>query len=307
VFRRRGQVALALALAFIGAPAGASADSVMSGRLGAELTPAPWSLDFSDRERGSILRERAETGLGPTGTLGFRTPLGWFHATEASALERDGKALVATVETTDPLRTLAVRVEPAGPGVVRVLARVEGPATADVEATGIGFDAPAGERFLGFGERSNAVDQRGNTVENYVADGPYQTEEYPFLTPFIPPAGIRIREDSTYFPMPWLLSSAGHGVLVENSEVSRFRLGSEEASAWSLEVESEELAFRVFAGPSPAGVVRRLTRFTGRQPRSRAAWFHGPWYQPHDGGEHDQAAALREDDVPGSVAQTYTH
>src|SRR3712207_8694782 len=42
---------------------------------------------------------------------------------------------------------------------------------------GIGFAAHDGDRYLGFGERSNAVDQRGNTVENFVADGPYLPEE----------------------------------------------------------------------------------------------------------------------------------
>ena len=32
---------------------------------------------------------------------------------------------------------------------------------------------------------------------------------------------------ATYFPMPWLLSTSGYGVLVENLETSYFRLGTD--------------------------------------------------------------------------------
>ncbi|MGI9021386.1 MAG: TIM-barrel domain-containing protein [Solirubrobacterales bacterium] len=301
---------LTIALAILSAHAApAAAETIESGRLAADVEGEPWGMTFSQPGEGAFLEELAATGSGPSGTLGFSTELGWFHATSATSLEHDGAALIGTLATTDPLgRTIEVRVEPDSKGVIRVAAEVKGPLTADVEATGIGFAAGDGDRYLGFGERSNAVDQRGGEVQNYVSDGPYQSEEYPFLNTFVPPWGLRAREDSTYFPMPWLLSSAGWGVLVENAEESTFRLGSDTASAWSLEANAPRLAFRVFAGPDPADVLRRLTRHTGRQPRARAPWFFGPWYQPHDGGdEHAQAAALREGDVPGSVANTYTH
>ena len=42
--------------------------------------------------------------------------------------------------------------------------------------------------------------------------------------------------------MPWLLSSAGYGVLIENTELSYFRLGTDSPQAWSLEVEARRLA-----------------------------------------------------------------
>jgi alpha-glucosidase (family GH31 glycosyl hydrolase) len=289
-------------------PAAAEADQQLdSGSLRAAIASSPWHLDFV-QDGGPTLSESRATGGGPTGTLGFRTALGWYHATVVDSEGFDGDAYVAELETTDPLgRTLDVRVAPAGEGAVRLSAIVRGPLTGDVEAVGIAFDAHQGERYLGFGERSNAVDQRGNTVESYVADGPYQAEEYPFLTAFVPAPGLNPRDDSTYFPMPWLLSTAGYGVLVENNETSYFRLGSESAAAWSLEANARELAFRVFAGPTPAEVLRRLTEFTGRQPPPAAPWFLGPWHQPTTRDEHAQAAELREGDVPGSAVNTYTH
>ena len=41
-----------------------------------------------------------------------------------------------------------------------------------------------------FGERANAVDQRGQVVENYVADGPYQPEEREIVGLFVPFADL---------------------------------------------------------------------------------------------------------------------
>ena len=156
----------------------------------------------------------------------------------------------------------------------------------------MGFGADAAERYLGFGERSNAVAQEG-VVENYVADGPYQSQEYPLINLFVPPWGIRERDDSTYFPIPWLLSSDGYGVLVDSPETSYFRLRSEAADAWTVEVAAapdgetgaegapppDRISLSFFAGPEPADVVERMSRSVGRQPTPQANWVYGPWYQ----------------------------
>jgi alpha-D-xyloside xylohydrolase len=111
--------------------------------------------------------------------------------------------------------------------------------------------------------------------------------------------------------MPWLLSSAGHGVLVDNLEESRHSLGTDAAGAWSVEVDAPRIALRVFAGPTPADALRRLTERIGRQPAPPAAWVFGAWF--HSGQENqppparEQAATLvqREADVPVSAIETH--
>src|SRR5690606_13025925 len=103
-------------------------------------------------------------------------------------------------------RTIVLEARARRSGIVGLRARVVG-ATTDVEMVGIGFEASGRERYLGFGERSNAVDQRGNEVENFVGEGPYQELDYPLIEAQVPPWGIHERPDATYFPMPWLLSS----------------------------------------------------------------------------------------------------
>ena len=133
--------------------------------------------------------------------------------------------------------------------------------------------------------------------------------------------GFRPRDDATYYPIPWLLSTDGYGVLVDNPETSYFSL--DQGGAWSVEVVTAppgegapassppptHLQMRVFAGPGPADVLRRFTKATGRQDRAAAPWFFGPWVQPT--GDVDEQLGilgqLQGADAPLSVAQTYLH
>ena len=255
-----------------------------------------------------MLEEAGGPGVGPVGPVGFRTAGGWFHATRELEGRSEGDAYVATLATSDPLgRRIELRLEPQAGGEIAVRARVTGATVADVTATGIAFASRDGERYLGFGERSNAVDQRGREVEHYAAEGPFQTEERPFIPGFVPAWGYRPREDTTYFPMPWLLSTVGYGVLLDNSEESRHRLGIDDPGSWSVEVQATELRLRVFAGPRPADALQRLTSRLGRQPRPAAPFVWGPWYQPTGDDQQGVLGRLLGGDVPLSVAQTYTH
>jgi alpha-glucosidase (family GH31 glycosyl hydrolase) len=164
-----------------------------------------------------------------------------------------------------------------------------------VRSIEIAMRARPDERYLGFGERSNAVDQRGRSVENYVAEGPFEQDERAAVPAFVPAWGFHPRDDATYFPMPWLLSTAGYGVLVANAETSTFDLRGKRT--WSVEVSAPRVRLRLFGGPRPADALRRMTARIGRQPAPPGAFVFGPWYQPRD-----------DERVPyASVAQTYTH
>jgi len=305
---RRGHrlaVGLAAALGISLIPAHASAQ-VEAGPLRASASPDPWHLAITDASGQTVLSENRGLGSGPTGTLGFSTAAGWFHATRVASGGMQGGDYVAQLDTTDPAHGIQVRVGADADGVISLAASVTGP-LAGVTAVGMGFDARPGERYLGFGERSNAVDQRGNEVEDYVSDGPYAPADRSLIGMFIPPQGWHPRDDATYFPVPWLLSTAGYGVLLGNEETSYFRLGSSDPSAWSVEAQATSLHLRFVAGPSPADALRRLTEITGRQPPVAAPWAFGPWYQPTGSDQLGQARSLRDGDVPGSAVNTYLH
>jgi alpha-glucosidase (family GH31 glycosyl hydrolase) len=295
----------AVAITLLPAPSGASGQ-VSSGSVRASVESDPWHLSITDASGGFLLSENRGLDSGPTGTLGFRTGLGWFHATRVASGGTQGGAFRAQLETTDPTRGIQVRIEPDREGVIALSASITGP-TAGVTAIGVGFDARPSERFLGFGERSNAVDQRGNEVENFVSDGPYLPSDRSLISLFVPSQGFHPRDDATYFPVPWLLSTVGYGVFLGNDETSYFRLGSSDPSGWSVEAQSTSLELRFIGGPAPADALRRLTELTGRQPPAAAPWIFGPWYQPTGSDQLGQARALRDADVPGSAVNTFLH
>ncbi len=139
------------------------------------------------------------------------------------------------------------------------------------------FQRIAGERFWGFGERSNAVEHSGSLVEHWVGEGPYQLSEYPLVEAITPRWALRRRRDATYFPIPWLLSSRGYGVLTESHEWSCHDLT--DLDTWCVIVLAKRLSLRTFVAPSPAGALALFTNATGRQPRPASEWFFGPWIQ----------------------------
>jgi alpha-glucosidase len=304
---------------------------ITSGSLTATVTHDPFSISVADR--GRLLVHTASAGtvpLGDRGPLSFAlgarvaaqpplagygiiadAPLVWFHATKAEP-RPDGSFLV---RTTDPTRTFDLRLRTPASGVVEIDATLSDPT--GVLLTGSSFLNDADQRFLGFGERSDRVDQTGHTVEQWNEEGPFSGGVLrPITDPTLgeqwqgpPPFG-----PSSNYTMPWMLSSRGYGFLLDSTWLNRFDL--EASDTWRVETAEPALRWRVYAGPTPAEVLERATTdpMIGRQPPA-AAWFFGPWYQPTgDGAFRDfLRTAWRTPesdggyDVPVTVAQTYTH
>jgi alpha-glucosidase len=216
---------------------------------------------------------------------------------------------VFTLATNDPLgRELKVSVRPASDGVMSVNALVTGSGgNAGVTQMADGFLSGPSEHFSGFGGRENLLDQAGHTVEDWSEEGTWLPTDRPFIPPFIEPWTYSARDDGAYFPMPWLVSNRGYGFLLDDSERSLFRLRSNRADAWDVEVDASHLDYRVFAGPRPLDVVRRFSATVGRQPSPAAPWVLGPWWQPTGPDEATLPMRFRHDDVPGSLIMTYTH
>ena len=320
--------------------------TVDAGALKLRVTENPWNMSFFDAEGNEVLVELPAIDDGPSGSLGMhlgppppgsgqlatlppdlpQVPVppvpaardtGWVHATRAESSQTDGEQYTATIATTDPARKLELTASVRAEGVIELRVR---PSSSDgVQALGIGFVAEQDERFVGFGERSNAVDQNGTrapnfqeteydyrgAVENYVSDGPYyDAQEYSALGEIIPPPGHRFRPDATYFPIPWVLSSRGYGVAIDNDEMSYHRMAYEADDAWSMEVETAEMRFRVYAGPTPAAALQRYTEEVGRQPDDYAPFFFGPWLQTDDDTRIEE---FRTEDTPTSLNATYLH
>lgn len=305
-----------------------------SGPLVAEVSAEPFALAFRDRGDGDVLRSVAAgppplSRYGPIGySFDLRIPvvnnafLGyyigvevdtlWFHATRVAEERREGRALVLLAETNDPLgHRMEIRLEPKAPGVITTSARVvpgSGPLASFARVAGAGFEAAPGERYLGFGERSNAADQTGREVFSWAEEGPFSSgAAEDLLRPLLPEFTFPTGPAATNLPIPWTVTTRGFGVLIDQPHRSTFHLASDRKDAWRLEAEAGHLDFTVFAGPTPAKALRRYSEYAGRQPKP-APWFFGPWFQPTlEGRPFELADRFRKEDVPVSVVQTYTH
>jgi alpha-glucosidase (family GH31 glycosyl hydrolase) len=145
------------------------------------------------------------------------------------------------------------------------------------------------ERLVGFGERFNALDQRGRTLDSTVY------EQY------------KNQGNRTYLPTPFFLSSRGYGCLVEGTGSVFYDLGRTIPDRWrclALCDNSTHIAIDLLSG-SPLDLVRMLTQLTGRPDAPPPDWVFGPWMSSNEW--NTQARVEREvaltqmHDIPATV------
>jgi alpha-D-xyloside xylohydrolase len=267
----------------------------------------PWALSFGILEQaapaGFLCEPRWHGGAVRSGQAD-PPAADWYVVTRVRTAERGPGRYAAVLDTDHPDgRTAQADIRRGAEGTITVVITVPGGTV-----VGQSFVAAGGERFLGFGERSHAVSMDRGIIENYVGEGPYQQHEYPFLDGIVPPWAIRNRPDATYFPLPWVLSTRGYGVSIDQDDLSYVRLRADSADSWSIEAEAGHLSFTVYAGPTPLDALRRYTAASGRQP-APARWFFGPWWQ----SGHENHVPLAEEQrqvealggVPASAVETH--
>lgn len=272
----------------------------------ADLLEANGVLDLGGRY-GSLgfavdVRWHAQTPLASYG-LHPQVPVRWFHATRAEKLAENHYRVL----TDDPLgRNFDLKIVAVAGGGLAIETELND--AAGVTASGWSFERTEDERYLGFGERSEASDLTGRLVENWAEEGPFSGS---LLRPV---STILLGDDwqgphpvpGTNFPMPWFLSSKGYGFLLDSFAYSAYRLNR--PGEWNVAARDHRLRVVVFPGPTPAKALQQFTEYNGRQPEP-AEWFFGPWYQPLGDAEFRRGLipGWRDMDVPVTVAQTYAH
>ncbi|NEE02489.1 TIM-barrel domain-containing protein [Phytoactinopolyspora halotolerans] len=128
---------------------------------------------------------------------------------------------------------------------------------------------PAGERFEGFGERYDRLDQRGHDVHTYVYNQ-YQDQ------------GSTGR---TYLSVPFFTNSAGYGVYLPSTRYSVFNLGTHlsDMAGFTLDTGGaldSTLEYYMFTG-SPDEIVDDYTSVSGR-PELPPKWAFGLWMSANE-------------------------
>lgn len=145
------------------------------------------------------------------------------------------------------------------------------------------FDSPPSEAFHGFGERFNALNQRGNVIDMRVYD-PYKA--------------LHTR---TYLPVPFMLSSRGYGLYVNSSRNVVFDLAASRQGQLLLSAETSHegmLDYYVMEASDPKRIIAAYTDLTGK-PRLPPVWAFGPWMSSNEW--NSQARVLEE------IATTMAH
>lgn len=146
-------------------------------------------------------------------------------------------------------------------------------------------DAEETEKFYGFGERYNQINQRGNIVDVYVYNQ-YKDQ------------GIR-----TYFPMPYFLSSRGYGIWMATDSYAEFDMCASEDGCWTAEVWAQELTWYCFNG-TPKEMIGQFTSAAGK-PVMMPKWAFGPWMSSNNWDSEEevrkQVALSKKYDIPSTV------
>lgn len=130
------------------------------------------------------------------------------------------------------------------------------------------LDIGVGELVYGLGERFGPLTRNGQTVDIWNADGGTSSEQ-------------------AYKNVPFYLTNAGYGVLINHVGHVSFEVGSESVSQVQFSVPGESLDYLIFAGPSPADVLRRYTGLLGR-PALVPSWSYGTWLSTSFTTDYDE-------------------
>lgn len=137
------------------------------------------------------------------------------------------------------------------------------------------FASPSDEGFFGFGERYNALDQRGNTLDVRVFDQ-YKGQ------------GKR-----AYLPVPFFLSSRGYGLYLATNRHVAYDLAASHSDCWSFDAElgsDAALEYYLIAHEDPKQIITGFADLVGK-PALPPKWAFGPWMS---GNEWNSQAVIME-------------
>lgn len=125
----------------------------------------------------------------------------------------------------------------------------------------INWYSPAHEKFYGFGERYNAMEQRGRVIDCFVYN------QY------------RDQGTITYMPIPFYMTNKGYGCFVDVNTYTKFDVASELKDKLTVTIEQvpevQESNVHIYFGDYKEQ-VKSYINDTG-QPTMLPAWALGPW------------------------------
>ncbi|MFW6182732.1 MAG: TIM-barrel domain-containing protein [Chloroflexota bacterium] len=206
----------------------------------------------------------------------------WATAAEAKITETDARScqIILSSDGGAPAIDVDLRVEE---GLLSLEATAR-----DDEIRWLAADLQAApdEHYMGFGERFDALDQRGKEVDLWVVNG--------------------AQVGRTYKPVPFFQSTAGYGLHIDTDVRCVVRVATvDDPQVVSIRNAAPSLSLTVIPGDTPAEILSRYTAIAGR-PAVPPPWVFGPW-KSRDWKAEDQSTVYedvdrqRELELPATV------
>jgi alpha-D-xyloside xylohydrolase len=129
-----------------------------------------------------------------------------------------------------------------------------------------------GEQVYGLGERFQALTRNGQSVDIWNDD-------------------CGTCSDKGYKDVPFFMTSAGYGVLVNSPSRVSFEIGTEQVMRSQFAVPGEDLDYFLLYGPDPKRVLARLGALSGR-PALPPAWSFGLWLTTSFVTDYDEKTVM---------------
>nr|WP_312855520.1 TIM-barrel domain-containing protein [Litoribacterium kuwaitense] len=149
--------------------------------------------------------------------------------------------------------------------------------------------SPAHERFYGFGERYNALEQRGEIIDCYVYN------QY------------RDQGTRTYIPIPFYMTNGGYGCFINTMMYTTFDLAAglkDKCSVTFAQNERVTMTNLHFYFGDFQGQLQQYTEQTGK-PTMLPAWALGPWMSSNNWDRQSiveqEVEATKQHDIPATV------
>lgn len=114
------------------------------------------------------------------------------------------------------------------------------------------------EGFFGFGEKFDGMNQRGKKVTMEISDA------------------YVVEDSSTYKAIPFFISSARYGLLVNSALPVVYNLGDKSEDFYSFENPDNEIDYFVFSNKDPLTIIQQYTDIVGKT-RLVPKWSLEPW------------------------------
>lgn len=214
----------------------------------------------------------------------------WYAARRALTLAEDDDGATVAIQAADVATGEAA-------GTITLVIRAEDDNHLTMTTTNAGvedanyqvgaYQLDADEHFFGLGWQKDAIDQRGKLRTMFTGLGLDLTDQI-----------------QNHAPIPFLISSRGYGLFVEDRGHGEFDMGDGDAYAWGYKYRTAELKTHVFWGPAPLDIIEAYTGVTGRPPLNPDYLFgYLHWRNVNDSETeiYDDADGLRAQGIPSSA------